>query len=163
MEGAWLVAAGKNSKLKTQNAKRAVARKATAVGDDGVTIGELKRMMVAFVWEREWGKYHTPRNLAASVAVEAGELLELFQWLTPEEAGRRCKEDAAFRRALGEEMCDVMMYLIGLANVAGIEVGEAIFAKMARNREKYPVDRFKGWYERPVGGGTEVKSSKVKG
>lgn len=142
-------------KRKTMGASRITGdsqrRRKTPRSDDGVTIGELKRMMVAFVAEREWGKYHTPRNLAASVAVEAGELLELFQWLTAEEAEKRCREDAAFRKAVGEEMCDVMMYLIGLANVAGVEVGEAIFAKMARNREKYPVEKFKGWYERPLG------------
>src|SRR5512136_3112396 len=86
--------------------------------DDHVTISHLKQVMRHFVAERQWAKYHTPRNLAAYIAVEDGELLELFQWLTPQEAIRRSRTDAAFRRALGEEMCDVMMYLIGLANVA---------------------------------------------
>jgi NTP pyrophosphatase (non-canonical NTP hydrolase) len=85
------------------------------------------------------------------VAVEAGELLELFQWLTPEEAQRRAHEDPVFRKALGEEMCDVMMYLIGLANVAEVDLARAIYAKMEKNRSKYPADRYRGWYERPVG------------
>jgi dCTP diphosphatase len=119
--------------------------------DDHVTIAHLKEIMRQFVREREWEKYHTPRNLAASVTVEAGELLELFQWLTPEEAQRRCREDAAFRKALGEEMCDVLMYLIGLANVADIDLARAIYAKMEKNRLKYPPERFRGWYERPLG------------
>jgi NTP pyrophosphatase (non-canonical NTP hydrolase) len=132
---------------KRAKGKRAV--KTRGAGDDGVTVGVLKKMMVEFVAEREWGKFHTPRNLAASVAVEAGELLELFQWLTAEEAEKKCREDAAFRQAVGEELCDVMMYLIGLANVAGIDVGEAIFAKMEKNRKKYPAERYRGWYTKP--------------
>ena len=60
------------------------------------------------------------------------------------------REDAAFRKALGEEMCDVMMYLIGLANVADLDLAQAIFAKMDKNRAKYPADRYHGWYERPL-------------
>jgi dCTP diphosphatase len=119
--------------------------------DDHVTISHLKQVMRHFVAERQWAKYHTPRNLAASIAVEAGELLELFQWLTPQEAVRRSRTDAAFRQALGDEMCDVMMYLIGLANVADINLAAAIHAKMDKNRTKYPVDRYRGWYERPLG------------
>jgi dCTP diphosphatase len=118
--------------------------------DETVTIAHLKDIMRQFVREREWEKFHTPRNLAASVAVEAGELLELFQWLTPEEAQRRSREDPAFRKALGEEMCDVVMYLIGLANVADVDLARAIYAKMEKNRSKYPTERYRGWYERPL-------------
>ena len=69
--------------------------------DHCVTLGQLKHIMRRFVAERQWAKYHTPRNLAASIAVEAGELLELFQWLTPEEAATRCSSDPAFRQAVG--------------------------------------------------------------
>jgi dCTP diphosphatase len=118
--------------------------------DNAITLGHLKEIMRHFVRQRAWEKYHTPRNLAASIAVEAGELLELFQWLTPAQARRRCREDAAFRKALGEEMCDVMMYLIGLANVANLDLSQAIFAKMDKNRTKYPAEHYHGWYERPL-------------
>src|SRR3954469_15047572 len=83
------------------------AKSPTNFAGDAVTIGELRAMMRQFVAEREWGKYHIPRNLAASVAVEAGELLELFQWHTTEEGDRRSQEltpDPQFRQAVGEEM-----------------------------------------------------------
>ncbi len=109
-------------------------------------------MMRQFVKERDWEKYHTPRNLAASAMVEAGELLELFQWLTPEEAAYKSFNDKNFRRAVGEEMSDVLMYLMSLANVMGIEVGETVRKKMEKNKLKYPSDKFKGHYERPISG-----------
>ena len=107
-------------------------------------------MMHEFLRERQWEKYHTPRNLAASVAVEAGELLELFQWLTPEEARERAKEDPDFRRAVGEELCDVIMYCMSLANSMDLEVSQSIVAKMAKNRLKYPPEKFRGHYQRPL-------------
>lgn len=140
----------KKGKSRKGRVKQEVGRKGRA-GDHAVTLEDLREMMRVFVREREWERFHTPRNLAASVAVEAGELLELFQWLTAEEAERRSREDAGFRRAVGEEMCDVLMYLISLANAVGIDVGSAIEAKMAKNREKYPPEKFRGWYERPLG------------
>jgi len=120
------------------------------LSDDAITIAWLRRMMTDFVRERRWEKYHIPRNLAASVSVEAGELLELFQWLTPEEAAKRAKKDPAFRKAVGEEMCDVMMYCISLANAMDLPVAQTIAAKMAKNRAKYPPERFYGHYERPL-------------
>ena len=85
-----------------------------------------------------------------SFHVEAGELLELFQWLTPEEAARRCAADPDFRRAVGEEMCDVMMYCISLANAMGFDIAQTIAAKMEKNRKKYPPEEFRGHYERPL-------------
>jgi dCTP diphosphatase len=135
-----------------QKRKRAALAKKSAAGlrDNRATIEWLREMMREFLRERQWEKYHTPRNLAASVAVEAGELLELFQWLTPEEAARRCATDEAFRRAVGEEMCDVMMYCISLANAMDFDVAETIAAKMVKNRAKYPPDIFRGHYERPL-------------
>ncbi len=95
---------------------RPVAAAEGGFADERTTVSELKAMMAGFVAEREWGKFHTPRNLAASVSVEAGELLELFQWLTAEEAAARVMEDEKFRRAVGEEMSDVVMYVLSLAN-----------------------------------------------
>jgi dCTP diphosphatase len=122
------------------------------VDDAHTTLAYLRQVMREFVRERQWHKYHTPRNLAASVAVEAGELLELFQWLTPAQARRRSREDAAFRKAVGEEVCDVLMYLISLANAVDFDVAEAIHHKMNKNRAKYPPEKFRGHYERPLQG-----------
>jgi NTP pyrophosphatase (non-canonical NTP hydrolase) len=124
--------------------------KTEGLRDDAATLGWLREMMREFVRERQWEKYHTPRNLAASVSVEAGELLELFQWLTAEEAITRGREDEKFRRAVGEELCDVMMYCISLANALELNVAETIAAKMVKNRAKYPPEKFRGHYERPL-------------
>jgi dCTP diphosphatase len=118
--------------------------------DPTTTLQTLREMMRAFVAERHWHKYHTPKNLAAAAVVEAGELLELFQWLTPEESAERSKDDPAFRKAVGEEMADVMMYLMSLANALDLDVAAAIEAKMHKNHKKYPAEQFKGHYQRPL-------------
>jgi len=118
--------------------------------DAVTTLEDLRQLMRDFVAERQWAKYHNARNLAASVSVEAGELLELFQWLTPEEAVERAKNDAAFRKAVGEEMADVFMYLVSMVNAMDIDMSQTIHAKMEKNRRKYPADKFRGHYERPL-------------
>jgi len=118
--------------------------------DDLVTIQWLRDLMREFLRQRQWEKYHLPRNLAASISVEAGELLELFQWLTPEEAAARCANDPAFRQAVGEELCDVMMYCISLANAMDFNIAQTIAAKMQKNHAKYPPEKFLGHYERPL-------------
>lgn len=118
--------------------------------DQVVTIEILKQMMRDFVRERDWEKYHTPKNLAASVSVEAAELLELFQWLTPDEATTKPDNDLRFRQAVGEELADVLMYLISLANTLNIDIAQTVSAKMAKNRAKYPPEKFRGHYERPI-------------
>ena len=120
------------------------------VSDQTVTIETLKQMMREFVGERDWEKYHTPKNLAASVSVEAAELLELFQWLTPEEATQRSVNDLRFRQAVGEELADVLMYLISLANALNIDVAQTVAAKMVKNRAKYPPEKVRGHYQRPL-------------
>jgi NTP pyrophosphatase (non-canonical NTP hydrolase) len=105
--------------------------------------------MRAWVAARQWEKYHLPKNLAASVTIEAGELLELFQWLTPEEVSAKCKDDQ-FRMAVSEEMCDVLMYLVSLANAMNIDLASAVEHKMQKNEKKYPAEKFQGHYERPL-------------
>jgi NTP pyrophosphatase (non-canonical NTP hydrolase) len=118
--------------------------------DSQTTMADIRALMEEFVAQRKWHKFHTPRNLAASVAVEAGELLELFQWLTPQEAADRSQNDPDFRRAIGEEMSDVLMYLVSLANAIDLDLSAAVAAKMVKNRAKYPVEQFQGNYHRPV-------------
>jgi NTP pyrophosphatase (non-canonical NTP hydrolase) len=124
--------------------------KPSGLRDDRVTIQWLRDLMREFLRQRQWEKYHLPRNLAASISVEAGELLELFQWLTPEEAALRCSSDPAFRHAVGEELCDVLMYCISLANAMDFNIAQTIAAKMRKNHEKYPPEKFLGHYERPL-------------
>ncbi len=117
--------------------------------DHQTTVAQLRTMMKDFVAQRQWEKFHTPRNLAASAAVEAGELLELFQWLGDNEAMARLQEPA-FRQAVADEMSDVLMYIISLANALDLDISAAAEAKMARNRTKYPAEKFRGHYQRPL-------------
>ena len=101
-----------------------------------------------WVAARDWSRYHTPRNLAASVTIEAAELLELFQWLTPEEAAERAG-DPKFRERVGEEMADVLSYLLSLANAMDLDLSAAFADKMRKNTAKYPPGQLDGgkWAE----------------
>jgi NTP pyrophosphatase (non-canonical NTP hydrolase) len=118
--------------------------------DQETTIATLRQLMGGFVNERQWQKFHTPKNITAALAVEASELLELYQWATPEEAITRSQEDPAFRQAVSEEMADVMMYLLSLANSLDLDLAAAVENKMIKNKKKYPADKYQGHYQRPL-------------
>jgi NTP pyrophosphatase (non-canonical NTP hydrolase) len=91
--------------------------------------------------ERDWKKFHDPKNLAASICIEAGELLELFQWMSGEEATRYAAQN---RERVSEEIADVAIYLIELADITGIDLAQAIEAKLEKNAKKYPVEKSRG-------------------
>lgn len=91
--------------------------------------------------ERDWLQFHDPKNLAASISVEAAELLELFQWRNGEESLRYAKEN---KERVSEEVADVAIYLIELADVVGIDLLKAIDDKLAKNAVKYPVEKSRG-------------------
>ncbi len=115
--------------------------------DQTTTLAELKQLMAAFVAERDWQQFHTPKNLAMSLAIEAGELMEHFQWLTPAES-LAVAEDRARTAAAGEELADVLCYALSLANALGIDMADAVAAKMQKNAVKYPAEKFRGkWGE----------------
>ena len=104
-------------------------------------LSELTVMVRRFAEERDWGQYHSPRNLAMALTVEAGELLELFLW---------CRDDGpqpaheAREPKVADEAADVFMCLLNLCDRAGIDLAAALEAKLARAREKYPVERVRG-------------------
>jgi NTP pyrophosphatase (non-canonical NTP hydrolase) len=98
----------------------------------------LQRRLAAFAAARRWQPYHTPKNLAAALSVEASELLEIFQWLTPEEAGR-VMEDPDSAHRVRDEAADVLAYLLQFCEVLGIDVLEALAAKIDRNELRFPV------------------------
>jgi dCTP diphosphatase len=102
---------------------------------------ELKRRVRAFVEERDWDRFHSPKNLAMALSVEASELVELFQWLTEEESAAL---DAARRRQVADELADVLWFLVRLSDRLGIDLLEAAERKLATNAEKYPADRVRG-------------------
>ena len=102
---------------------------------------ELKGQVRAFVEERDWSRFHSPKNLAMALSVEASELVELFQWLTEEESGAL---DAERRQRVAEELADVLWFLVRLADRLDIDLLEAAGRKLAANAAKYPPDRVRG-------------------
>ena len=101
----------------------------------------LARALQQFADARDWGPFHSPKNLASALIVEAGELLEHFQWLT-EDQSRQLAPDK--RQAVAHEMADVLLYLVQLSTVLDIDLIDAARAKMALNAQKYPVDQSRG-------------------
>lgn len=94
-----------------------------------------------FATEREWEQFHNPKNLAMALTVEAGELMELFQWLTPKQADN---PDEELKTRAGEELSDVILYSIRMADKLGIDLDRAIARKTKMNEEKYPIEKAKG-------------------
>jgi dCTP diphosphatase len=110
----------------------------------------LTRLVREFADARDWEQFHTPKNLAMALAVEAAELMEPLQWLTPDEA-TAVRDDPTALAHLSEEMADVAIYLIRMADVLGVDLGGAIEAKVGKNAARYPVDLVKGKSRRPEG------------
>lgn len=94
-----------------------------------------------FAQARDWEQFHNPKNLAMALTVEAGELMELFQWLTQEQAA---KPDEQLKERAGEELSDVILYSIRMADKLGIDLSAAIERKTKMNEAKYPVEKAKG-------------------
>ncbi|MFJ1562135.1 nucleotide pyrophosphohydrolase [Streptomyces mirabilis] len=103
----------------------------------------LQDELARFAAEREWEQFHTPKNLAMALAGESGELLEVFQWLTPEQSAQ-VMEDPARAVQVREEMADVFAYLLRLADVLGLDLEQALTEKIETNRRKYPVHVARG-------------------
>lgn len=113
--------------------------------DDRTTIAQLRTLVDEFVSERKWQVFHTPKNLAMALAIEAAELMEHFQWLEPQ-ASRDLANDADRRAAVGEEMADVLCYVLALANELKLDLSDSLRAKMVKNRLKYPAHEYRGRY-----------------
>lgn len=101
----------------------------------------LRDLVRAFVAERDWEQFHTPKNLASALSVEAAELLEHFQWL---QSGERDELGDAKLAQVKHEVADVLFYLIRIADRLGIDLDAALNEKMVLNREKYPADKVRG-------------------
>ena len=101
----------------------------------------LAQQLQQFANERQWGPYHSPKNLASALVVEAGELLEHFMWM-PEAESRTLTPEK--REAVGAEVADVLLYLVQLARALDIDPIAAARAKMERNAVRYPADRARG-------------------
>jgi len=114
-----------------------------SIAVDSMNTEAIQKKIRQFVEERDWEKYHTPKNLAMALAGECGELLEIFQWLTPEESQELMK-DPKKAKQVQHELADIMVYVLRLADKLEISLSDAIDEKLNLNAQKYPVHLSKG-------------------
>lgn len=105
------------------------------------SLQNLRQRINTFVEERDWAQFHSPKNLAMAMIVEAAEVVEHFQWMT--EADSRQLDDA-IKNQVGQELADTFVYLMRIAEVCGIDLIAAANAKIDLNAQKYPADKCKG-------------------
>lgn len=122
-------------------------KKSSVTCDRKTSIYQLRQLIQDFVDERDWRKYHNPKDLAISIAIEAAELMELFQWVS-ERKVEKVLEDAKRFTRLEEELADIIILCFNLANVLDVDVAKAVTKKVEKNRAKYPVDLVKGNYKK---------------
>ena len=109
--------------------------------DNQTTLAELKSEVQKFVGERDWEKFHSPKNISMAMSVEAAELMEHFQWISQAESRQPDQQKLV---EIGEEMSDVFCYLLALANTLDIDLTAVFLHKMELNRQKYPAEQFRG-------------------
>jgi len=112
-------------------------------------VAHLRQRVAEFVAARDWEQFHVPRNLSAAIAVEAAELMEHFQWLTHEQAAA-AMQDEAQRAAVADELADVLIYGLSLANALDVDVSTVVLSKLERNERRFPIE---AWRRRARGVG----------
>ena len=115
----------------------------TQLSDATATLSDVKKVVKQFVEQRQWQQFHSPKNISMALAIAAAELMEHFQWISMQES-RDAATDPEQMAAIGEELADVFCYDIALANEMNIDLAATFEKKMAKNRQKYPVEEIKG-------------------
>ena len=115
------------------------------MSDQNTTLADARSIVSRFVDERDWKQFHHPKNLAMSIAIEAAELMEHFQWMSHDEVNRALS-DQDIRAQVTAELADVFSYSLAMANALQIDVSEALADKMKSNEQKYPVEQYRGRY-----------------
>ena len=113
------------------------------MSDSQTTLAELKQLVGDFVDRRDWHQFHSPKNLSMAMAIEVAELMEHFQWL-PAEQSRRVGQQPQRLAAVGEELADVLCYVLAMANELGLDLSTAVRQKIAKNEQKYPAEEYRG-------------------
>ena len=108
--------------------------------DTDTTIDALKKEVIDFRDRRNWKQFHDVKNLVTGLSIESAELQELFLWKNPSEA-QSLLSDSAFRERLGEELADVLVYLLYISEASGIDLSMALGDKLKKNAMKYPVEK----------------------
>jgi len=111
--------------------------------DSAITLSVLREAVSRFVGERKWEKFHSPKNITESICIEASELLEIFQWCTTEESRALSRNPENVRR-VSQELADVVIYCLALANAVQIDISDAVLSKLRESSRRYPVTRYKG-------------------
>jgi dCTP diphosphatase len=111
--------------------------------DGNTVVKELIDNVREFLRERKWEKYHNPKDLAESICIEAAELLQIFQWISPQES-EQFKNDPSKVQRIKEELADITIYCLSIANTLNIDLTSTILNKMEQNKKKYPSDIYKG-------------------
>lgn len=116
------------------------------INNDATPLVETSRLasaLDAFATERDWHQFHSPKNLVMALSGEVGELTEIFQWMS-EEASKVAGSTPATADKVREELADVLLYLVRLADVLGIDLNDAVSKKLQLNAQKYPADKARG-------------------
>jgi NTP pyrophosphatase (non-canonical NTP hydrolase) len=113
------------------------------MSDSQTTVAELRQLINAFVDQRDWRQFHSPKNLSMSLAIEVAELMEHFQWITTEDS-RQIVEQPDQISQVADELADVLCYVLAMANELNLDLSQAVRQKMAKNEQKYPPDQFRG-------------------
>lgn len=111
--------------------------------DKSVRLKDLKKRVDLFAKERDWGQFHSPKNLSMALAVEAAELLELFQWKTEQES-RKISSDPELLELVRQELADVVILVLNVCNVLDIDLASAVIEKLSKNATKYPIELSRG-------------------
>lgn len=104
-------------------------------------LSEVAQFLAQFADDRDWAQFHTPKNLAMALGGEAGELLEIFQWMTSEESHSLTNQQ---REHAGQELVDILQYVVRLADVLGLDLPQAFSAKFEENAARYQADIVRG-------------------
>ena len=113
------------------------------MSDKQTTLNEIKELIDSFADERDWQQFHSPKNLSMSISIEAAELMEIFQWLSLEEA-KKVMDAGEKRDDAVDEIADVIIYAFAFCISNNIDISDAIRQKMKKNIQKYPKEKFRG-------------------
>ncbi|MBT4511344.1 MAG: nucleotide pyrophosphohydrolase [Chloroflexi bacterium] len=117
------------------------------ISDESTTIIDLKNTVRAFIDERDWSKYHNPKDIAISIAIEAAELMEHFQW-TDETEVEKIGKDPVKMAEIEQELADVVIYCFSFASAVDIDIARAVINKIEKNKAKYPAEQVRGNYKK---------------
>ena len=115
------------------------------MNDKTTKISQLKALVGKFVRERDWEKFHSPKNLAMSISIEAAELMEIFQWYDAKEAATLLRKPEKAEHII-EELADILIYLISFCNLYKIDLADIVTDKLRKNKVKFPAKQVRGTF-----------------